>query len=386
MFEFAALWVFLLLPLPLLIYRYAKPSTRHTDTASRAVMVPYYQQLHALNNTDQNTQKTRPLRFIVLTIIWLLLLIACAKPQWVGDPQAVESSGRDLLLAVDISDSMSQEDMLIDNQPASRLITVKQVVSEFVAQRQGDRMGLILFGTNAYLQTPLTFDTDSVGQFLQEAQLGFAGPKTAIGDAIGLSVKRLKERQSNTNATDNSKVIILLTDGANTSGEVEPLQAAKLAAQIKAKIYTVGIGADEMTVRGFFGNQRINPSASLDEDTLTAIAETTDGQYFRARNTDELQTIYQLLDQLEPTEQEAQWLRPIKSLFMWPLAAALLLSILLALGICRLQVVRQWQQTLIALGFYEHGNKTNDGITKDDIAKTARAKTDTIKKKAANNG
>ncbi|MFT5117775.1 MAG: Ca-activated chloride channel family protein [Kiritimatiellia bacterium] len=343
MFELASPWVLLALALPLLVYRFVKPVQQSAKHENHSVVVPFYTQLTQLSPNQTTPSQRSRIVLLTLSIIWILLVLAAAKPQWLGEPQALETSGRDLLLAVDISDSMSQEDMTINNRPASRLLAVKQVVSDFIQQRKGDRVGLILFGTNAYLQTPLTFDTASVEQFLQEAQLGFAGPKTAMGDAIGLSVKRLKDRVTNSstdtnNASNinNSKVIILLTDGANTAGEVEPLQAAKLAAKIEAKIYTVGIGADEMVVRGFFGNRRINPSASLDEKTLTAIAATTGGQYFRARDTKELNNIYRELDKLEPTEQEKEWLRPVQSLFMWPLGLALLLSLLLAAGIYRL--------------------------------------------------
>lgn len=334
MLTLASPWVMALLPLPLLVYFFLKPSARMAQQENNAVIVPFYTQLtHLPQNDTAQRPKRAYLRLLVLSLIWLLLVIAAAKPQWLGEPQAVATSGRDLLLAVDISGSMQQEDMQINNRPVTRLVAVKQVVSEFIRQRKGDRIGLILFGTNAYLQTPLTFDTDSVMQFLQEAQLGFAGEHTAIGDAIGLSVKRLKERATTSQTSaPNSKVIVLLTDGENTAGEVEPLQAAKLAAKIDTKIYTIGIGADEMVVRSFFGNRRVNPSASLDEKTLTAIADTTQGRYFRARDTQELNNIYQELDKLEPIEQEKEWLRPIKSLFMWPLGMALLLSVALTIG------------------------------------------------------
>jgi Ca-activated chloride channel homolog len=333
MFELAAIWALLALPLPLLVYYWVKPSAHSTQNELHGVVVPFYSQLVHLPAKDQSRQTSALIALLALSLIWLLLVLAAARPQWVGEAQALPTSGRDLLLAVDISDSMDQEDMRINNRPVSRLVAVKEVVSEFIKQRKGDRIGLILFGSNAYLQTPLTFDTDSVKQFLQEAQLGFAGPQTAIGDAIGLSVKRLKNGADAqpSSSIKNSKVIILLTDGANTAGEIDPLQAAKLAAKIEAKIYTVGIGADEMIVRSFFGNRRINPSASLDETTLTAIAETTGGQYFRARDTKELSGIYEELDKLEPTEQEKEWLRPIKSLFMWPLGLAMAISILFAL-------------------------------------------------------
>jgi Ca-activated chloride channel family protein len=321
----ASPWVLLTLPLPILVYWFVPATTKKQG----AVVVPFFEAAKSLqqHSLTQPTQRIQFIRLLLLTALWLLLVLAAARPQWVGNAQVLPNSGRDLLLAVDISDSMSQEDMGINQQPISRLLAVKDVVSEFIQRRQGDRIGLILFGTNAYLQAPLTFDTDTVKQFLEEAQLGFAGPQTAIGDAIGLSVKRLKERSQKGLNQANSQVIILLTDGANTAGEVEPLQAAKLAKQINTKIYTIGIGADEMVVRSFFGRRRINPSVALDEDTLKTIADTTGGTYFRARNTKELNGIYQELDKLEPVEQADEWLRPIRSLFMWPLGIALLLSI-----------------------------------------------------------
>ncbi|MGH1485943.1 MAG: vWA domain-containing protein [Cellvibrionaceae bacterium] len=323
MFQFAWAWVFLLLPLPILCYYFIKPVKRETS----AVIVPFYQQLKASVTQNTFTGLYRQwLSIIVLSLIWILLIVASARPQWVGDPVALSTSGRDLLLAVDISDSMDQADMIIDGENVTRLQAVKKVVAEFIERRKGDRIGLVLFGTNAYLQTPLTFDVETVSQFLQEAQLGFAGPKTAIGDAIGLSVKRLKELEN------KNRVLILLTDGANTAGEVEPMQAAVLAQQTGIKTYTVGIGADEMVIRGFFGPRRINPSAQLDEKTLVNIAEITGGQYFRARETDQLENIYQQLDKLEPVNQEQQWLRPTRSLFIWPLFFAMLLGGLLILN------------------------------------------------------
>ena len=320
MLEFAWPWTFLLLPLPLLVYRYLKP----VKMEKAAVVLPFYQQLNTAAGTEPFTgAQSRPGLLLLLTCIWLLLLTATARPQWVGDAVALPASGRDLLLAVDISNSMSQQDMVIDNQSSTRLLAVKKVLSEFIARREGDRLGLVLFGSNAYLQAPLTFDRRTIAQFLAEAQLGFAGPKTAIGDAIGLSVKRLRQLPAD---NGNSQVLVLLTDGANTAGEVEPLQAAELAREVGVKIYTVGIGADAITVRGLFGPRRINPSAQLDEDTLRAIADTTGGRYFRARETRELAAIYQALDTLEPVDHEQQWLRPVRSLFMWPLGMALLLS------------------------------------------------------------
>ncbi len=324
MLEFQYPWLLLLLPLPWLVYRWV-PARKKEDPALR---VPFYEDLytpHALSAAQPVMQKL-PLGLLIA--LWCCTLLAGAAPRWIGDPINLPVSGRDLLLAVDISGSMDTADMQLQGQEVNRLTVVKKVVSEFVERRKSDRLGLVLFGTNAYLQAPLTFDRKAVQTLLQEAQLGFAGEKTAIGDAIGLAVKRLRQRPA------DSRVLILLTDGANTAGEVSPLQAAELAAQADVKIYTLGIGADEMVVPGLFGtnfgSRRINPSADLDEKTLSAIAEQTGGRYFRARNPEELEAIYSLLDSLEPIEQEAETFRPTKSLFHWPLGLGFLLSLLLA--------------------------------------------------------
>ncbi|BFM11446.1 VWA domain-containing protein [Simiduia litorea] len=262
----------------------------------------------------------------LLTIVWLGTITAAANPRWQGDPIELPSNGRDLLLAVDISGSMETPDMFYQGQSINRLQAVKAVVSEFVERRVGDRLGLILFGTNAYLQAPLTFDRATVGQLLTEAQLGFAGEKTAIGDAIGLAIKRLRNRP------ESSRVLILLTDGANTAGNVSPQQAATLAAAANVKIYTIGLGSEEMNIPGLlgssFGARTVNPSLDLDEKSLEKIASATGGRYFRARNPEELQNIYALLDELEPSEQDSDVFRPQKSLFYLPLALAFLASVI----------------------------------------------------------
>jgi Ca-activated chloride channel family protein len=323
MIEFQWPWVALLLPLPFLVYRLVRPA----QLQMAALYVP---DIHSYEVTRSdllsNTSKRR-LHAIVLVLSWILLLLAAAQPRWIGDAVSLPTSGRDLVLAVDISGSMQKEDMLLNGNPVDRLTLVKQVVSDFVDKRKGDRLGLILFGTRAYLQTPLSFDRQTLQQLLNEAQIGFAGEKTAIGDAIGLAIKRLQNRP------EQNRVVILLTDGANTAGEVKPLQAARLAAQSGVTVYTVGIGADEMIRPGLFGSafgsRRTNPSADLDEETLQEIAKLTSGKYYRAKNREELKEIYALLDKLEPIEQEAETYRPIKSLFYWPLSVALCLAGLL---------------------------------------------------------
>ncbi len=314
-------WAFWLLPLPLLTF-FLIPKAKRQEAA---LFVPFYKDVLAFEQQKELAAGASLGKGLLLLLIWSLLVFAVSRPQWVGEPVALPTVGRDLMLAVDISGSMQAEDMFIGREQVSRLVLVKKVVNDFVARRIGDRVGLLLFGTEAYIQAPMTFDRQTVKILLDEAQIGFAGENTSIGDAIGLAVKRLKERP------DDNRILILLTDGSNTAGSVEPLTAAELAAQIGVRIYTIGVGADEMMVRSFLGTRRVNPSADLDEDTLQKIAELTGGKYYRARNTDELEGIYQLIDELEPIQQESEIFRPVKSLYYLPLGMSLLLSFLLGL-------------------------------------------------------
>jgi len=317
MIEFIWPWLFLALPVPLLM-RLLIPAALPTQEA--ALRVPVLERFTLDRpQAEVHIRMGRSLLWLAL-LAWSLLVTAAARPVWYGKPIELPVSGRDLMLAVDLSGSMDTQDFVINGQRINRLQATQMVASDFIERRVGDRIGLILFGRQAYVQTPLTFDRKTVRSLLQEAAIGLAGQETAIGDAIGLAVKRLKENP------DDSKVMILLTDGANTAGEVEPVKAAELAAQEGLKIYTIGIGADDMLVNSLFGTRRINPSADLDEMTLTAIAQTTGGQYFRARDTQALDKIYQLLDKLEPVEQEAQTFRPQQSLFYLPLAIAIVLA------------------------------------------------------------
>jgi len=315
MIHFEWPWLLLSLPLPLLV-RWLFPAKMALEQA--ALKVPFLDDFSDAETKSVTQNQKWPL--LLASIAWILLVIACTRPQWLGDPIEQAVSGRDLMLAVDLSGSMEVQDFIINKRPVDRLTAIKWVANDFINRRVGDRLGLILFGTQAYLQTPLTFDRKTVMTLLNESAIGLAGDNTAIGDAIGLAIKRLK------NQPDNSRVLILLTDGANTAGEVTPLKAAELAAANKLKIYTIGVGADEMIVRSFFGSRKVNPSTDLDENTLVKIAESTGGRYFRARNADELNNIYMLLDQLEPIEKDKQFFRPRTDLFYWPLVLALALS------------------------------------------------------------
>lgn len=319
MIHFEWPWCWLLLPLPWLVWRWLPPVSAQREAALR---VPFLDDFDTPGNPHSKPTTGNGYWWLA-ALAWGLLIAAAARPQWLGDAVELPVSGRDLMLAVDLSESMQMEDFEWQGRMVNRLAATKHVASDFIERRVGDRVGLILFGEQAYLQTPLTFDRETVNQLLQESAIGLAGKATAIGDAIGLAVKRLREHPV------DSRVLILLTDGANTAGEISPLKAAELAAQVKLKIYTIGIGADEMLVRSLFGTRRVNPSQDLDEKTLTAIAEKTGGRYFRARDLDELEQIYHLLDQLEPINEDARYFRPRHALYPWPLAGALLLALLL---------------------------------------------------------
>lgn len=310
-------WPWLLLALPLaFIVRWLLPTYNSIEQA--ALKVPFLEDF-ALGETGKIASTSQQWSLLLAVIAWCLLILASTRPQWLGEPIEQAITGRDLMLAVDLSGSMQAQDFMLNKQPVDRLTAAKAVATDFINRRVGDRLGLILFGTQAYLQTPLTFDRTTVSTLLDESAIGLAGENTAIGDAIGLAIKRLKDQAA------NSRVLILMTDGANTAGEVSPLKAAELAKAYNLKIYTIGIGADEMIVRSFFGSRKVNPSADLDENALIKIAESTGGRYFRARNTDELNNIYMLLDKLEPVEKDKQYFRPRSELYYWPLSVALVI-------------------------------------------------------------
>lgn len=318
MFEFAWPWIFVLLPLPWLL-RVLLPAA---DSGEPALKVSFLDDLEGLARRRARANLPAWRQQAPFLLLWLLLLLAAARPQWLGEPLPVAASGRDLLVAVDVSGSMDFPDMQWQDEDVSRLDLVQHLLGDFLESREGDRVGLILFGSKAYLQAPLTFDRHTVRVWLDEAKIGIAGKNSAIGDAIGLALKRLRQRPA------QSRVLILVTDGANNGGEIDPLTAARLAAEEGVKIYPIGIGADPEQ-NGSLGFLGINPSLDLDEPALKAIAEVTGGRYFRARDGQELQAIKDTLDQLEPVTQQPTQARPAQALYSWPLAAALLLSLLL---------------------------------------------------------
>lgn len=317
MFEFTYLWIFILLPLPLLA-RYFLKAQKQSYTE---VWIPLAQ---GISQQQSDVQKSNFSAFIVWSL-WLLLLVTLAKPIWFAEPIRLQQESRDMIVSLDLSGSMREVDMPLNGENVDRLTLVKDLLNKFIGLRQGDRLGLILFADHAYLQTPLTFDLKTIKQMVSETELGLVGNKTAIGESIALAIKRFVENKN------EQRVLILLTDGANNSGVIKPLQAAKQAAKNNITIYTVGIGADVMMRRTIFGSQRVNPSADLDEKTLTEIATLTGGQYFRARNQDEFQKIYQKLNLLEPIDSDFLEFRPKKDLYFWPLSLAIIMLFLFSL-------------------------------------------------------
>jgi Ca-activated chloride channel family protein len=306
-------WVLALLPLPWLARRLLPPAPARAEAALRVPVVADF-----VANSTSDARAGRGRAWWLAALAWLALLAAAARPQWEGPLTQLPVSGRDLMLAVDISGSMQIRDFDLGGRRVDRLTATKLVAAEFIKRRQGDRVGLILFGRQAYLQAPLTFDLNTVARLLDEAQVGFAGQETAIGDAIGLALKRAKENP------DSRSVVILLTDGANTAGVIDPQKAAELAAAGGLRVYTIGIGG-----RGGSLFDLLPRGSDLDEPALRAIAATTGGQYFRAHDADELERIYSVLDKLEPAEQDVAGFRPLRALFMWPLGFSLACALVL---------------------------------------------------------
>lgn len=330
MFEFSWWWMGFVLPLPLLSL--LLPAKQKTQSA--AMRVPTL----TAGLTGQASKRSKnKINLLLAVLAWIALVAAAARPQWLGEPVSIPSQGRDLMIAVDLSGSMKEEDMVVNGRQTNRLAMIKSVLARFIERRVGDRLGLILFADTAYLQAPLTYDRETVEQLLNEAVIGLVGEQTAIGDAIGLSIKRFQDRE------ESNKVLILLTDGQNTAGNITPEQANELAINNDVTVYTIGVGADSMMKNGFFSRRLVNPSIDLDETMLTKIAESTGGQYFRARDAQSLEQIYATLDELEPIERESRQMRPLQALFFYPLSLALFLSLLIAVQPILGWLLRAWK-------------------------------------------
>ena len=311
-FEWA--WAWLLLPVPLLAHRILAPLRR---SAGQALRVPDRDRFSRAGQAAGAARRFGP-GGILAALMWLCLLFAAARPLVLDSGLMSPATGRDLMLAVDLSGSMEVRDAWLEGRSQSRLNAIKSVAGDFIERRVGDRVGLILFGGQAYLQAPLSFDRATARLFLEESTVGLAGRQTALGDAIALAVKRM----SNQGSTPGHRVLVLLTDGAATAGVLTPLKAAQLAREAGLKIYTIGIGSSDSSQPGV--------SSELDEDTLQAIANMTGGRYFRAAATGRLEEIYAELDILEPAELDQLALRSGRPAHVLPLALALAFGMALA--------------------------------------------------------
>lgn len=333
MLEFVWPWMFALLPLPWLIHALLP----EVPQQGGVLQVPFIDDFAASHpSQSRRIRVTKRYRIWLALLAWLCLLAAVARPQWVGDAIELPVEGRDIMLAVDLSGSMQETDFILNGRRVDRLTATQAVATAFIRQRTGDRIGLILFGERAYLQTPLTYDRHTVTTLLNEAVVGMAGEKTAIGDAIGLGIKRLREKQG-------ERILILLSDGANSAGVMSPDKAAELAKEDDLKIYTIGIGPDPMNSRGNFFGMMVAGSgrANVDSRTLAMIADKTGGRYFHANNTEKLQQVYEQIDALEPLENERRVYRPVDSLFYWPLALAMWFAIIIVIDMSGLLAGRR---------------------------------------------
>ncbi len=321
-FQFQDPWLFILLSLiPFIIYRaYAnRPATLH------------YSSLDALKTLRRKgTEWLAATPLILRCLVIALLVAALARPQEGRKSTEILSAGVDIILAIDTSGSMQTEDFEKNNQRVDRLAVVKDVVSEFIDSREFDRMGMVVFGNEAFTQCPLTLDHDILHAFVNKLQIGVAGDSTAIGTAIGISVKRLKDLES------KSKVIILLTDGRNNAGNITPFQAAQIARTYGIKIYTVGVGTQgkvSFQVDTPFDKQTLFQRVEMDEASLKKIADQTGGRYFRATDSDSLKRIYAQIDSLEKSE--VKWIdhseyRELFPLFLIPALLLVLTEMVLS--------------------------------------------------------
>lgn len=324
-FEIAYYWVFWLLPLPLLVYWLLPP----LRIRSASLTIPNLQKAQQYSGEKARSSAMVKRRnffsLASLTLIWVLLLIALSSPQLVADPEMKVKTSRNFLILADISFSMAQNDWMIDGQRVRRWDGVKSVMHDFISKREGDRMGLIFFGSSAYIQAPFTPDLVTVDAMLEEADVGMAGQMTNIGKAIVKGIEMFEQD------TVKTKVMLLLTDGVDAGTDILPLDAADLAKNDSIHVYTIGIGDPES------GN------SDLDEQTLIEISEMTDAQYFRAIDAVRLNEIYDELNKLEPIEYEEEEFKPRTLLFYYPLAAALFLAIFESLVLSMIKLIRHYK-------------------------------------------
>ncbi|HEY8568686.1 VWA domain-containing protein [Microbulbifer sp.] len=313
MIDFATPWALALLPLPFLVWKFV-PAHRERVPALR---VPFFQQLVQAIGIKPGAgavvlDRSR-WQWLLGAMIWTLIVTALARPEYEGDAVTLQKPARDLIVAVDISGSMEQEDFIAsDGQKMQRLDGVKQVLTQFLKSREGERVALIVFGTKAFVQAPLTTDLDTVLELLQETEVGMAGPHTALGDAIGLAIRQFESSEV------EQRLLILLSDGSDTASTMSPINAAAIAAQRKVKILTIGVGDPDSDVE----------ENRVDVDALKAIAKRTGGEFYFANDEQALAAVYDQIDKLAPKMIDSETYRPHHALAHWPLGLALLLGLL----------------------------------------------------------
>ena len=323
MFEFHWPWMALLLLLPLLVrYFWPQPATEQDELTEGRQTTLLHPSLVHLQEAFQTHTPKKPLAARVYTwllaLLWLCLVLALMRPQWLEPYTENRTAGYDLMLAVDASHSMNALDFTLKGQQVSRMQVVKGVVGKFIEGRQGDRIGLVIFGSQAYVLSPLSFDRRAVSSLLSSVIPRIAGDGTAMGDALGLGVKKLRERP------EGSRVMLLIADGENTAGIIPPLKAAQLAAREGIRIYSIGVGSNREDVP-IMENGRViyRDDLGFNEEVMREIAETSGGAYFRGTDTEALEQIYQQIDALEKTEAESRTVFIPSPLYHWPLGVGL---------------------------------------------------------------
>ncbi len=322
MFRFAEpLWFLALLAVPAALWwhrRRRPPALRLATTAGLEGLRPSF------------WVRTRWLVPGLKSVALVLLVAGLARPQW-GNREVVRlQEGINIVLALDLSESMAAIDFELDGNRVTRLDAVKAVVEDFIEGRSGDRIGLVVFGTEAYTQLPLTTDYDTLVAVLGRLEIGAAGPSTAVGDAVGVATRRLQDVESDSN------VVVLLTDGQSNAGELSPAVAAEAAKQLGVKVYTIGIGSDGeapfIQNSPLWGKRVVYQRVSMDEATLHGVADTTGGMYFHATEFEGLRKVYEAIDRLEKTEVETQTFEQYDELYAYALLPALALLLAAALA------------------------------------------------------
>ena len=314
---FAWPWLLAAIPLPWLVHALLPARASQVP----ALRVPWGERLRKVASGGLLQATSRGFPWLAM-LAWSLLCVAAARPQDLGPPIAPPQVGRDMMLAVDLSASMGEEDMELGGRLVDRLTAAKAVLADFLDRRVGDRIGLVVFGDRAFALTPLTLDRDSVRQQLDTSVVGLAGRATALGDAIALSTKRLQHQET------EQRVLIVLTDGVNTAGVLEPAKAAQIARDAGVRVHAIAFGGQGGGALSVFGFSLPTGGDEVDEAGLQKIAELTGGRFFRARDTESLAGIYAEIDALEPVKRQGQTVRPKIERYPWPLGAALTIGVL----------------------------------------------------------